>query len=139
MFNCFFIVLEHSFFLPLSLMISWKSSFISVSNDSFIIGVNFNILILMISQVFWWFWMLILEESYTKISFLTMLILLGLYTKVCTLIWLIFLLFLTTMQSWEVSYTSVFWCLPDEFGKVVVDVNYLNVGDSVPNFQIFIC
>ncbi|CAK7340644.1 unnamed protein product [Dovyalis caffra] len=27
----------------------------------------------------------------------------------------------------------------DELGEVVVDVNYLNVGDTVPNYQIFIC
>ncbi|KAF3454526.1 hypothetical protein FNV43_RR04974 [Rhamnella rubrinervis] len=27
----------------------------------------------------------------------------------------------------------------DDFGDVVVDVNYLNVGDLVPNFQLFIC
>ncbi|EPS61985.1 hypothetical protein M569_12807, partial [Genlisea aurea] len=27
----------------------------------------------------------------------------------------------------------------EDFGEVVVDVNYLNVGDGVPNFQIFIC
>ncbi|CAA0828621.1 Unknown protein [Striga hermonthica] len=27
----------------------------------------------------------------------------------------------------------------EDFGEVVVDVNYLNVGAEVPNFQIFIC
>ncbi|GER32929.1 hypothetical protein STAS_09029 [Striga asiatica] len=27
----------------------------------------------------------------------------------------------------------------EDFGEVVVDVNYLNVGAAVPNFQIFIC
>ncbi|XP_015875026.3 uncharacterized protein LOC107411874 [Ziziphus jujuba] len=27
----------------------------------------------------------------------------------------------------------------DDLGEVAVDVNYLNVGDSKPNFQIFIC
>ncbi|GKU97705.1 hypothetical protein SLEP1_g10811 [Rubroshorea leprosula] len=27
----------------------------------------------------------------------------------------------------------------DDLGKGVVDVNYLNVGDTTPNYQIFIC
>ncbi|XP_048236254.1 uncharacterized protein LOC8287086 isoform X2 [Ricinus communis] len=27
----------------------------------------------------------------------------------------------------------------DDFGEVAVDVNYLNVGETVPNYQIFIC
>ncbi|XP_057961140.1 uncharacterized protein LOC131153105 [Malania oleifera] len=27
----------------------------------------------------------------------------------------------------------------DDFGEVVVDVNYLNVGDKTPDYQIFIC
>ncbi|KAL5566377.1 hypothetical protein UlMin_029541 [Ulmus minor] len=27
----------------------------------------------------------------------------------------------------------------DDLGEVAVDVNYLNVGDAVPNYQIFIC
>ena len=31
------------------------------------------------------------------------------------------------------------WCLPDDLGDVAVDVNYLDVGDAIPDFQIFIC
>ncbi|KAL6495780.1 hypothetical protein OROGR_030343 [Orobanche gracilis] len=27
----------------------------------------------------------------------------------------------------------------EDFGEVVVDINYLNVGAKVPKFQIFIC
>lgn len=27
----------------------------------------------------------------------------------------------------------------DDLGDVVVDVNYLNVGDAIPNYQLFIC
>jgi hypothetical protein len=29
--------------------------------------------------------------------------------------------------------------LADDLGEVVVDVNYLNVGDTVPDYQIFVC
>lgn len=45
------------------------------------------------------------------------------------------------MRSLDIlgEHRHVFWCWPDDFGQVVVDVNYLNVGDLVPNFQIFIC
>lgn len=28
---------------------------------------------------------------------------------------------------------------PDDLGTVAVDVNYLNVGGAVPNYQIFVC
>ncbi|KAM7278902.1 hypothetical protein ACFE04_006036 [Oxalis oulophora] len=31
------------------------------------------------------------------------------------------------------------YCQTDDFGEVVVDVNYLNIGDADPRYQLFIC
>ncbi|KAG7023977.1 hypothetical protein SDJN02_15005 [Cucurbita argyrosperma subsp. argyrosperma] len=31
------------------------------------------------------------------------------------------------------------WEAPDDLGDAVVDVNYLDTGNAVPNYQIFIC
>lgn len=39
----------------------------------------------------------------------------------------------------RVGLTPVSWSCPDDFGDVAVDINYLNVGDMVPDYQIFIC
>ena len=41
-------------------------------------------------------------------------------------------------QYERIRLKSISWSCPDDFGDVAVDVNYLNVGNAVPDYQIFV-
>lgn len=43
------------------------------------------------------------------------------------------------MSLWDALITRTCCSWSDEFGDIVADVNYLNVGKPVPDYQIFIC